>query len=231
MAITFVASADSTDSAAATSLACNVPTGTADGDLMFMFIKRGTSGDPTGGLTGWTLGQSNAPGGATSHWVYYRTAASEPASYTPDWGASSSRVGVSIFTYRGVSSIDAWSDTAYTTNDTTLRAAAFTVGGTGYTIVLFGGNHVSSSVVVTAGATNPGTFTERKNTWTSASRFTRYVADYSWSSSGSTGNIDATLGTAGIDKHMFAVSLVPSGGGGGTAVPVFVHQLKQQGIF
>jgi hypothetical protein len=232
MAVTYRSVAHSTDSAAATSLACNVPTGTVNGDLMFMLIKRGTNGDPSGGLTGWTLGQSNTPAGATSHWVYYRVASSEPASYTPDWGASSSRTGVTIITFTGnhASPIDAWSDTAYTTSDTTLRAAAFTVGAANYHLVLFGCQHSSASVTVTTGATVPITFTERVNDWTSASRFSRYIASGDWSGSGSTGTIDATLSATSIDKHMFAVSIIPAAGGGGTAVPVFVHQLKQQGI-
>lgn len=212
MAITYVATAQA-DSAAATSLACNVPTGTVDNDFMFMLIKRGSSGDPTGGLTGWTLGASNTPGGATSHWVYYRRASSEPASYTPDWGAASQRTGVSIYSFRGANTgtaIDAWSNTAYTTSDTTLRAATFTVAATGYHLILFGCQHSSASVTVSTGATVPITYTERENTWNSASRFTRYVASGDWSSSGATGTIDATLSATSIDKHMFAVSVIPA---------------------
>jgi hypothetical protein len=215
MAITYVGT-DSADSAAATSLACNVPAGTQDNDFLFMLIKRGINGDPTGGLGAWTLGVSNTPGGATSHWVYYRRAASEPASYTPDWGAASNRTGVSIFAFRGVDTvtgIDAWSNTAYVVNNTTLEAASFNVAATNYHLVLFGCQHSSASVLVSVGATSPITFTERVNTWVTSSRFTRYIASGDWSGSGATGTIDATLDTASFDKHMFAVSLIPSAGG------------------
>lgn len=219
--MSFVAVAHSVDSATTASLSCNKPTGTVDNDLMFAFIKRNDSTDPSVVPSGWTLLGSRVPGGANSFWLYYKLAASEGASYTWDWAASG-RTGISIVTRRGefniASPIDVVSNTSYVTSDTTLRAAAVSAASVNSTILFFGGNHTATATTATV-PSSPSTFTEDVDYHDGNGRFHRYMASLLWTGSGSTGDIDATLSATSTDKHAFAVILNPDTGGSVTKTP------------
>jgi hypothetical protein len=94
----FIASA-TTQRTSSGNLTINVPSGTADGDLMVAFMA--ADGDTTWtGATGWT--EVADGGNSPSLRVAYKVASSEPASYT--FTSAQSRVTAgSILTYRGAS--------------------------------------------------------------------------------------------------------------------------------
>lgn len=101
MAVAFVNIASANTGAAGTSLACNVPGSTANGDVMIAALScYDNPGTIT--FTGWTFIRSDTqatPG--TRCYLYYRVASSEPASYTPSW-TNSVEVVLTIATYSGV---------------------------------------------------------------------------------------------------------------------------------
>ena len=94
-----------------TSITINVPPGTADGDLMVAVLSNGStmSGRSLSSYSGWTLAaEAASTGSAPSLEVLYRTASSEPASYTFTFNlGSTASAGISggITTLRG----GAWS--------------------------------------------------------------------------------------------------------------------------
>jgi hypothetical protein len=100
--ITFRA-ATTVETTSTTAAVSNVPTGTVDGDLLIWQV--GTAG--TSGVqatpTGWTLAKSLAgPSGLSSFVIWYRVAASEPASYTTGAFAAIGRRAVIMASYSGV---------------------------------------------------------------------------------------------------------------------------------
>lgn len=88
------------ETASATSLACNVPTGTTSGDLLVAVMTQGVTG-PVPDQTGWTL-VAKASQGTTPTGMWYRWGtASEPASYTFTASALG-RITVSLHRLAGV---------------------------------------------------------------------------------------------------------------------------------
>ncbi|MEU5596680.1 hypothetical protein [Streptomyces sp. NPDC020298] len=120
MAISYVNTATATTSTpSATSLACNVPANTADGDVMVAITSRPSSSATVSTPTGWSalpnFPTTNSNG--TALYGFYRVASSEPASYT--FSFSVGKICISISSYRGVDNttpINASSATADTTN-------------------------------------------------------------------------------------------------------------------
>ncbi len=84
-----------------TGFTINVPTGTVDGDTMFLFVAADPGVTPT--ATGWTsvtniaISDSVTP---SKVYLYRRTASSEPANYSPSMSSSSTCWGV-MLTFRG----------------------------------------------------------------------------------------------------------------------------------
>lgn len=229
---TFVAVAR-TDAATGTSMVITKPTGTADNDILIALIKIPAAETLT--ATGWTAlgatGYDDDTNTGTRTYFLYKIAASEGADYTFSW-TTTGRNGGSIAAYRGGfntgTPIDVVSNTSYETSDTTARAAGMTVAAANSPIIIGVSSHTSSSQTATA-PTVPATFTEDDDFYDANSRTHRAFYRLDWTGSGATGNMDVTLSATNASKHAFAVALVPSGGGS-TAVPVFVHHLKQQGI-
>lgn len=95
--------ADESHNASGSSLTLPVPTGTLDGDLMFLYFMVDTTSAPATSA-GWTsLATIGLDGGPTRQArVWYRVASSEPADYTITFGALSSACLGAITTYRGV---------------------------------------------------------------------------------------------------------------------------------
>ena len=88
----------------ASSLACNVPSGVSEGDMMFAFVNLSSAGQSCNTPSGWTLLLSEtAPAAVTSSsFIFYKIAsASEPASYTFD-GFTGMRLTVAIAAYSNV---------------------------------------------------------------------------------------------------------------------------------
>jgi hypothetical protein len=80
---------------AATTIPINVPSGTANDDLMILFVASSGTANTWTTPAGWTVWKSNFNGRA----IYYRTASSEPASYTITQSGSATSDGY-ILTYR-----------------------------------------------------------------------------------------------------------------------------------
>lgn len=106
-AITFVGSStNNTGGSGATSLAVNLPAGTAAADVMIAQVSVvGGSGTTITAPAGWTQIVLDNSGSAVRQGLYYRVAgAAEPASYA--WTFSSSqRSAIGILSYRGVDTV------------------------------------------------------------------------------------------------------------------------------
>lgn len=104
MSIAFRAAAVAANGAAPTSIGVTKPSGTADGDLLLAFVvisaDKTITSDP-----GWALLDSGATGSATGdcrHYVYWKIAAGEGASYT--WGFSGGAdAAAAVLAYSGAS--------------------------------------------------------------------------------------------------------------------------------
>ena len=73
----YIADAKTQTGSAGTTITINVPAGTIDGDVLVLFVTSANSGATWTTPAGWTAGTS-----AVGAKVFYRTASSEPASYT-----------------------------------------------------------------------------------------------------------------------------------------------------
>ena len=162
MAWAFVA-ADHYDSSASTSGVVTKPSGTADNDILFAYIKHNANELPNTVPSGFAnLGSFWEAGGSAHHSLYWKLAASEGANYTWGW-ATSARSGVTMVAFRDAfdtaDPIDVVSNTSYVTSNTTVRAAGMTVAAANSPIIYFGGAHSSSAQTFTP-PTNPTTLTE-----------------------------------------------------------------------
>lgn len=81
----------------ATSIACDVPTGVADDDLLIAWVMHREGLGAITAPSGWSL-VSETQAGTFSQWLacYTRTASSEPASYTWSGSASSRKAAMMI---------------------------------------------------------------------------------------------------------------------------------------
>jgi hypothetical protein len=92
----YVASAKTQLTSSATTITINVPTGTANGDLLIAVLTAAGAGSTTWTTpSGWTVGITASQGKT----VFYKTASSEPASYTFTASGSDTHQGY-ILTYR-----------------------------------------------------------------------------------------------------------------------------------
>lgn len=199
-----------------TSITLDVPSGVADNDILFAILKHalGSSEQPNSAPSGWTLvaHEYEATSGST-YSLYWKIASSESGSYV--WGyASAGRNGGVCVAYRDwfdtADPIDSYSSTSYTTADTTLRAASFSVAAANSAVIFLGAVHRGGSACTFSPPTNPSTFTEDVDRWDTNSRAAITVASLVWSGSGSTGDIDATISGSEGGKHAFAISLNPA---------------------
>lgn len=94
MALSFVNVATNNNTSGSTStIACNVPASTADGDQMLLVVCHSVNRTISSGLEAWALVVEQ--GGTDGVHVYKRTAASEPASYTVTFSAGTqSSIGI-----------------------------------------------------------------------------------------------------------------------------------------
>lgn len=194
----------------ATSIVLSKPTGVAEGDIMFALLSSYGATDPTSVPSGWTRIGHNVYGSTYLWDVFYKIAgASEGADYTWGWAGSVKRVGVAM-AYRGgfdtSDPIDVVSDTAYTVNSTTVRAASITVAAAGSPLVFMGMAYNTAARTYTA----PADYTEDADWGHTDGDFWETFASRVWSGSGATGDVDATLSSAQAAKHAFLVALNPA---------------------
>lgn len=209
-AISYVAEYN-TNTSGTDNLTLNKPTGTVDGDIIFAIFYSQYS-DPavnSGSIpSGWTKLTSsttaNGPGlGTYKVSVFYKIASSEPSDYTWYWYTNMTKWGQNI-TYRGgfnpTNPVLNTSKTAYTTSNTTNRAASFAVDKENSTLVFIGLNGESAT------ATPPSGFTEHYdgNPYLYIQHATKVNIG-----SGFTGDIDATLSASGTAKLALCIALNP----------------------
>lgn len=210
MAFAYVASARSDDSYG-TGVACNKPTGTVDNDIM-LAVTNSYDAYPNTIPSGWTkIGELN-PTGSYRTRLYWKKASSEGSTYT--WGYSPSQTNsVIIATFRDginlTNPIDVVSATAYVTNDTTCRAASMTVTSSGSGLVFIGSSIAGTTFTKPSVPTTDWT----ENYDGAGSDFANEICSMIWTSSGATGNMDATLSTSRTIKHAFAVAFNPIASG------------------
>jgi hypothetical protein len=219
-----------------TSIVLSIPASTANDDIMFALLKRGVGYDnpPNSVPGGWTtLAQNYEAGAGTNYDLYYRVAASESADYTWGYDGAAGRSAGVLITYTGdydtADPIDVVSNTAYTTSDTTLRAATMTVTAANSPLIFFGAVATSSSITATV-PTVPVTFTEDVDRWDTNSRTTLYMASYLWTGSGATGTMDATISASTGTKHAFAVALNPAAASGDPEGSLIQGKLLRGGL-
>lgn len=210
MAVAFVAAANANSNS--TSVTCNKPTGTADGDIMLaLVIVRQNSGAPTiTAPNGWTELLTQTVSNARRS-LYWKRASSEGANYQFSHdGSAGQKTQVTIGSFSGCvtsgNPYDCTSNTAYSTNNTTLRAASMTPSLQPVHLVFVGFVSISATI------TPPGNFTERAEYEGGDTAYVTYVADRLYESTDATGNIDATLSAGTTAKHAMMVALKPSTG-------------------
>lgn len=144
MTISLVAATNNVNGGGASATA-NVPTGTANGDLMLGFINGYKSGGTTVSVpntpAGWNLLPGESAGGDKSAGgsgagnaalaVYYRIASSEPASYTfSNNGAGDAYVDVAIATLRGIDGSSPFNLTSLSTHPVGSSPSSADLGST-----------------------------------------------------------------------------------------------------
>lgn len=201
--------------AQAYTLACDKPTNTASGDIMFAIVQSLLYQIDTV-PSGWTsLGDSKYI------YFYYKVAgASEPSSYTWAQNQNNASMSISIASYRGgfdtVDPIDSYSSGfPYITPDTTLRASSILVSQAGENIVFLG------SVYETVGTDNFTTPSSLDNDWIEdldtgnpTQDWYRNICHCNWSGSGNTGDVDITLSRIDTLKHAIIIALNPAAASG-----------------
>jgi hypothetical protein len=219
---TYVNSQVSVQNTAQTTIAATVPSGISNGNLLLMFVLSGSNASTWTTPSGWTL----AVAGANGRGTFWRTASSEPASYTITQSGSATANAV-ILAYS-----NAAFDVAGTQSSalTTVTPPAITVAKSNSTIVYAIG--ASTSV---ATYTTPTGYTARASdsdaTAPSASFFDlsgigsgSYTAPSSTSSTGTCRAFAVAISPAGnttwtkpTTANWIQINLWGGGGGGGRA--------------
>lgn len=164
MALTYVGGASNSNAngGTASSLVVNVPAGVVDGDFMLTVgHKNPTTSATITTPSGWTVFQGPDANAGITCFAYFRTASSEPASYT--WtqaGATPAAIyGVGTFAFRGYDPTniigDASVSTAYTTAQTTTAPSVSPAQNS--MIFTYRGASWSGTTEPTMSTTNAGT--------------------------------------------------------------------------
>ena len=195
----------------------NIPSGTVDGDIMFMYLSIYIATPPTIDSVpeGWTQIATNTAG--NSRWyLYYKVASSEGASYTWSLTASCRYYAVNIsyasgaFDVQSISDITAISNTLYGTSDATVRAASMNVPNANSPLLIFASVY-STTVRTFTEPSVPGTWSENYEYGHTTPDISGAIDSMIWSGSGNTGDMDNTCSaTIATNKHAFAISLKPA---------------------
>lgn len=193
-----VNSTSAVQNTASTTITVNVPSGTANGNLMILVVASSSGAITWTTPSGWTVWNSTFQGRA----IYYRTASSEPASYTITQ-SSSFTSSAYILTYRNAT-IDVMG--AYSSSGSPSIAPSITTTANNATVFYF----VASPTQTSCTYTTPTNFTplvsDSDATAPSSAIFTRVQA-----TAGATGTASSTP-TAGLPFSV-QFSIKPSGSG------------------
>lgn len=208
------------------SCSVSVPSGVQDDDIIILFaFGRRTSLGGIGSFT-WPTGFTEIASRVISTYrrvgVAWKLASSESGSYTVSVsGASQSWLAALAYSGRAASGspVDVYSDTAYTTNNTTIRAASMTTTEDGDDILWLG--FADDPMTTIAG---PSGMNARVDVESAKSSATWAVSDLLDQSAGATGDKDGTAGTATVQKHAFMVGLKPVVVNG-ISIPLLNHLL------
>ena len=198
------------NSAGATSLACNVPSN-VNGSILFLLIGLNNASGyvPNSGLSGIWTELAKYEDNADKYYLYYRIAASEPASYTIGFsGTTKIRLTMSCYTAgdwnvnSGVSDFTI-SNTSYRTSDSNIIAAGINVPYAKSPIVYFGSLYNTGNGTFTPPSTiGSDSWIDDYDNRNSTSDFLIQIAYVIWQGSGASGNVTAvsTL-TSQTTKH------------------------------
>ena len=189
------------------------PSGTVNGDILFCFIQWYAATTIDFVPSGWTLlGQYIT--NTDRYALYYKVASGEGASWVWSFAATAKvRAVCSCYTggdFKASDPIDVVSNTAYRTSDTICRAASMTVAFPNSPLVFFGSVYHTTAKTFTKPSVPTSGWVEDDDAGSTTPDFWTEVCSFLWSGSGATGNMDATLSAADIEKHAFAVALKPS---------------------
>lgn len=201
-------------SVAGTGGAVSVPTGTTDGDIMFLQV--GLTNDTSsiiGGVSDWTfIGEAPDIVG-NRFFLYWKIASSEPASYTVtlDVGVKHSTV---ISCYTGFPSaalsISVISNTSYQVSDAIVRAADMTVPSADSTLFYFGFKRYNTATITWTTVAEPASFTNDTAIGTNVADIYYSIQHLEWAGSGATGNMDSTNNRSGTTtKAAIAIAIAP----------------------
>lgn len=185
---------------------------TAENDFMLAIIATYLYSDAeTGVPSGWTKIDSNSTTNLMGYTaIYYKVAGSSESSASYDWiwSAARKRGGV-IITYRGgfdtSDPIDVYSNTAYGTNDTNLRAATATASANSSPAIHIGGVYNPSALSFTP----PTDYSEDYDSGSTTSDLW-FSVNSDVISAGATGDVDSTISSSEANKHAFLVILNPT---------------------
>jgi len=186
-------------------------TGLQDDDIMIALILRHHSETTTSTPTGWTSVAVHTYSSSMRAELWYKVASSESGSYTWDY-TNNQRSSLTIAVYRGgfdtADPVDAFSNTQYITDNTTVQAAGITISANDSPLLVIGGQYETSATTFTAPA-SPGTFAEDVDYSNITGDHHRFFYSQT-ANSGATGNMDVTASlSASVYKHAFALSLNP----------------------
>jgi hypothetical protein len=202
--LAFVASTNTTD-ASTTSAVGDTPTGTTENDLMLALITRYDDEEPATPDADWTrLAYYDVAANFKAE-LYYRLASgSEPADHT--WTYSKTvKTKVVICTYRGgfdtADIFDAYSNTTYTTSDTTVRAATVSATATDSALLVIGGFYIGNTdTTATMPSVPNSSWDEDFDSYNFTSDMGAFFYSQTWSSSGATGSMDVTVSNTTADE-------------------------------
>lgn len=220
--------------AVSSSATINIPTGTADNDLLFTVVNCINTVSITDIDSSWNLVASQDSGATIKTYVYYKFASSEPATYTITLDASN-KVSCDCLAYRDFDHdpddiIGATSNTVYVVSNQQVRATSMVVPNDNSALFWFGNHYATLARTLTA-PTSPVGFTEDLNAYYSTADFRVVVASMIFATAGATGNMEGALGSVATQKVGIAVSINPGVGfSGGAGAGRFASNLNLLGV-
>lgn len=170
------------NSAGSTTAVVVKPSGTVDGDLIFVTIQRAAAVNPSSVPAGWTLIRSNLA--TYGSWLYYKVASSEGASWTWTWAASAKTMGRAHSFYGGFntstpiqSSTVPYSGTA---SATAINIPTLTTSSNNTISLIFSSGYSTSSKTFTV----PSNWTEHNDTGNTSPDFWQAIASRAFPTSG-----------------------------------------------
>jgi hypothetical protein len=207
------------------SLTITAPASITDGDILVACVWAWGGTPPEGtfslpsGFTAWY----SVSFGSYKGVLAWKRASSESGNYAFSITSAEFVFGQMVaFSGRIASGdpLDVGSNTAYTTSNTTVRAAGVTIATSGSDLIYVGFGETNASAALTAPS---GMTSRRSDDWT-GDWTAMETASLDNQSTGATGDKDGTANTSTATKHAFLVALKPAAGEG-IPLPLLNHLL------